>query len=91
MFHSCHVIHECCASINTVLVGLLKIETGRHHKPCKIAADERCCIFCNDNIIEIEIHFILACKHYNNERQLFLKTLNKIYVNKEMSLQEKFI
>ena len=28
-------IHECCASINTALVGLLKIETGRHHKPYK--------------------------------------------------------
>ena len=69
----------------------LKIETGRHHKPYKIAADERYCIFCNDNSIENEIHFILTCKHYKNERQLFLKTLNKIYVNEEMSLQEKFI
>ena len=42
----------------------LKIETGRHHKPYKIAADERYCIFCNDNSIENEIHFILTCKHY---------------------------
>ena len=64
----------------------LKIETGRHHKPYKIAADERYCIFCNDNSIENEIHFILTGKHYKNERQLFLKTLNKIYVNSEMSL-----
>ena len=57
----------------------LQIETGRFSKK-KIPRDERFCLYCksqNNFTVENEIHFVLACPLYNEERQLFLEEIYK--------------
>lgn len=43
----------------------LSIETGRYQD---IPIEYRFCIFCNDNMVESESHFLLHCAFYNNIR-----------------------
>jgi hypothetical protein len=43
----------------------LKIETGRY---TQIPMDYRLCIFCNENVIENEMHFLFQCNFYSNIR-----------------------
>ena len=49
----------------------LRIETGRFRRE---PVDNRICIFCNQNAIENEVHFLLHCSLYNDLRELFLKS-----------------
>ena len=52
----------------------LAIETGRYGKQ-KIQADQRLCIFCNNNETETEEHMLLHCPCYSSLRDHFM---NKI-------------
>ena len=56
----------------------LAIEMGRYHRPNKIPADSRFCIFCKDGSIEHEEHFILKCKLYSQERNECFNKLKDI-------------
>ena len=59
----------------------LQIETGRFSKT-KTPRDERFCLYCKSkNIltVENEIHFVLACPLYKEERRLFLKEIHKSF------------
>ena len=45
----------------------LAVETGRYMRPT-IPLENRVCIFCNKNCIEDEIHFLIDCELYSDQR-----------------------
>ena len=51
----------------------LKIETGRYRN---IPVDDRLCQSCDLNMVEDEIHFLLKCPYYVNERKMLVQYLN---------------
>ena len=60
----------------------LRIETGRYNRPHKLALEERLCWFCK-NTVEDEMHFLLECPLYSENRQVLMRecvTLNKSFV-----------
>ena len=70
----------------------LRIETGRYTKPNKTPVDERICLYCSSQTIEDELHFILECDLYTDERSRLLQISYDsipgfIYMTKE----DKFI
>ena len=61
----------------------LDIETGRFSKN-KTPRDERCCPYCKTLIIsavENEVHFLLSCSLFNEERQQFLEEICRNFPN----------
>ena len=70
-------------AITSLRIGLhnLQIEKGRHSTPI-VPADQRYCPFC-PNIVEDEIHFLLKCSLYNDERNTFL---GKIQIDGETDI-----
>ena len=52
----------------------LQVEKGRHIKP-KIPLENRLCKLCDLNVIEDEIHFLIECPFYLDERVHFLAKL----------------
>ena len=69
----------------------LMIEKGRHHKPNKIARNERKCYFC-ENEVENEEHFMIKCPLYTPQRKLFENVCNKTYpLYKNLTGEQKFI
>ena len=57
----------------------LRIETGRYerkpnkeNKLIKIVREERTCLYCNNNDVEDEMHFLLKCPLYSIERKIFI-------------------
>ena len=52
----------------------LEIETGRHHKPYQ-KPEERICRLCNLQDTEDEIHFLLKCPVYRDQRSKILKLI----------------
>ena len=54
----------------------LMIEKGRHKN---IPISERICQVCNSGHIENEEHFLLHCKDFEQERQLFVNKINTSY------------
>ena len=59
----------------------LRIQTGRYNNNNnnRIERSERYCVFCNNNDIEDEYHFICLCPLYNHIRKKYI--LRKYYVN----------
>ena len=69
----------------------LAIEKGRHTKP-RTNISDRLCLYCSNNTIEDEKHFVVQCPFYSEERkQLFKKvhSINPSFVH--MSDDEKFV
>jgi hypothetical protein len=62
-------------AITSLRIGLhnLQIEKGRHSTPI-IPANERYCPFC-PQLVEDEIHFLVKCSLYNDERKIFLEKI----------------
>ena len=56
----------------------LSIETGRFQD---IPIEYRYCLFCDDNLIESEYHFILHCTFYNELRFDFFNRVRQIDIN----------
>ena len=56
----------------------LKIETGRYERKPR---EERICQRCNNNQIEDEIHFLLACPNYTEARSNLTSFCEKNYKN----------
>ena len=59
----------------------LQIETGRFSKK-KTPRDERFCLYCksqNTFTVENEVHFVLACPLYNEQRRLFLEEIYRYF------------
>jgi flavoprotein len=54
----------------------LMIERGRH---LNITRTERYCLLCKSNQIEDEKHFLLHCKKFNTQRNIFNEKISKIY------------
>jgi hypothetical protein len=50
----------------------LRIETGRYSREKEI---QRICIFCNNDKIENEFHFLFECMLYDNVRKTFFKEI----------------
>ena len=55
---------------------LLNIERGRHSKP-KIPIEQRKCYFCNS--LEDEIHFVIDCMLYKNDRCILFDNITKLF------------
>ena len=53
----------------------LAIELGRRTKP-KIPANKRLCKKCDNNVVEDEMHFILDCDLYSQERMNLFYSCN---------------
>ena len=51
----------------------LYIETGRY---TNVKIENRICQMCNENKIESELHFIMSCPLYKEERQIFFNSIN---------------
>ena len=52
---------------------MLEIEKGRHKN---VKLEKRLCTYCKMNVIESEIHFLIDCSYYENERNRFYSKLN---------------
>jgi hypothetical protein len=63
----------------------LQIEKGRH---MKIQRCNRYCIYCDDNAIEDEVHFLFVCPKYKEERDDFFTSINMQF---DMSPLDTFI
>jgi hypothetical protein len=64
----------------------LRIETGRFQN---ISPELRLCVFCNDNVIEDENHFLLHCCKYNEARSAFYEKLHIVNNTERLSDAEK--
>ena len=56
--------------------------------------NERLCKLCSENEVEDEIHFLLKCPNYNDERIALLNqaiTLNQNFINLPIAEQVKFL
>ena len=56
----------------------LRIETGRYNN---LPLHERLCVYCQENEIEDEFHFLLECPLYTDMRQELLNQCNQIVSN----------
>ena len=67
----------------------LIIETGRYKN---IPSNLRICTSCNSGEIGDEIHFLLCCKKYENERKCLLHEINSVCGNfQKLSLNDKMV
>ena len=64
----------------------LRIETGRYNLPNALPPEQRVCWFCN-NGIEDEVHFLLDCPIYSEDRKILLNECYK--VNKSFGFLER--
>ena len=69
----------------------LYVETGRYHKPHAVPVEKRTCIFCKDNTIENETHFLFQCIAYKGlpEYKLFTTTF-PLTTYKHLTSEEKW-
>ena len=64
----------------------LMIEEGRKIRP-RIPRNDRLCKFCNT--LEDEIHFLIDCIKYKNERELMFNTINTIFPSFQLITDSK--
>ena len=73
----------------------LNIERGRYLPPKQILPpDQRICNKCQLNLCEDELHFILTCTFYQEERESFMQKLKQLFerINFDMlSVNDLFI
>ena len=58
----------------------LEIETGRHSRP-STPLDQRLCKLCNMNEVETELHFLLVCPLYEDQRVTLCDKARDLNVN----------
>lgn len=76
----------------------LRIETGRYERKknkdgnlIPLERGERLCVYCNNNKVEDEFHFLIECPLYKTERDNFITLINKYTKNFEnLSMKNKF-
>ena len=84
--------HQIALSKFRVSSHNLRIETGRYEKNPKLEPHERICIYCSLNCVEDEIHFLLGCPLYSNERsKLFDICKDRFDHFENLSNERKFI
>ena len=68
----------------------LMIEEGRRARP-QIKREDRICLECNS--LEDEVHFLIDCDKYKNERERAFQAINEIYptFNSIVESKDKFI
>ena len=67
----------------------LRIELGRYTQPVTPISDRKC-IYCEDDEIDDERHFILLCKSFHLKRQCFMSRMRVLHPQfVSMSLNEK--
>ena len=70
----------------------LHIETGRYTRPTKTPISERKCLHCSDGTVEDEMHFILDCSLYVEERHKLIEVCTENIPGFEnMEAQQRFI
>jgi hypothetical protein len=69
----------------------LCIETGRATQP-KTPEEDRLCIYCSDNAVEDEIHFMIDCPYYTNERFILMQEISNLIPNLTiLNSHDKFV
>ena len=69
----------------------LAIETGRYTHP-KTPEEKRLCIYCPNKVVENEVHFLIDCPNYTQERTEFLNAVSAFIPNlAELDSNNKFI
>ena len=66
----------------------LRIETGRYAKPHKTPVNERICLYCTQQSVEDESHFIVKCSLYDAERAELYKVVQEHYITNIHMLSE---
>ena len=56
----------------------LKIEKGRWCKPQPIPESERLCMYCSEDAIDNEFHFLMNCPTFANQRRCFYSRLGSL-------------
>ena len=81
-------VRQCFAALRCGTAPL-RIETGRYEG---LNEDERLCQVCENNTIENEMHFLMLCPAYNNERQKLLQIASQV-VNGfyDLSMHDQFV
>ena len=70
----------------------LQIELGRYNRPNIIPINKRYCPHCRNGDIEDEIHFVIDCSLYADERNILFDEIKNIVPNfGNMTKSEKFI
>ena len=70
----------------------LHIETGRYTRPMKTPVSERVCLYCSDGTIEDEMHFVLHCIFYVEERHKLIEACTENIPDfEDMDSRSKFI
>ena len=65
--HRCQVTYEY-----TQFTGRYERKPNKENKLIKIVREERTCLYCNNNDVEDEMHFLLKCPLYRVKRKIFM-------------------
>ncbi len=67
----------------------MRIETGRYER---LPVEQRVCEVCDSDNVEDEMHFLISCDAFTQERtKLFTHVLQLVGNLNELSLEDKFI
>lgn len=82
-------IRRCVTSLR-ISSHKLEIEAGRYKK---VESNMRFCKLCvNSNLIEDEVHFMIDCDSYRNERTQLYESLSKLCMNfNNLNSEQKFV
>jgi hypothetical protein len=69
----------------------LCIETGRYTRP-KTPEENRLCIYCVGNKVENEVHFLIDCPNYKDDRLKLMQAISPFIPNlADLNSNEKFV
>ena len=66
-------------SLGKLKLGVLalRIETGRYENP-KLPEEQRVCLICGQNTVENEIHFLIYCPVYDENRTELFNSIERL-------------
>ena len=59
----------------------LRVESGRWSKPHPIPESERFCLYCSEDAVDNECHFLQVCPSFANQRRCFYSRLGSLMPN----------
>ncbi len=67
----------------------LRIETGRYER---LPVEQRVCEVCDSDYVEDEMHFLISCNAFTEERTQLVTHVSQFVANfNKLSLKDKFI
>jgi hypothetical protein len=87
-----NILHRQYFSKLRLSAHKLHIETGRYCNKDKLPPSQRYCNICNDGSCEDEVHFVMVCSKYSEQRTNLFKQVNNMYPNFcNLNSESKFI